>query len=133
MGSTTKISWCDSTFNPWIGCTKISPACANCYAADMMHRWGKDLWGPGKPRQRTSAANWRQPLKWEAEAARTGIRRKVFCGSLCDCLDPEVPIEWLADLLGLIFRTPHLDWLLLTKRPEMWHHEFPKAESEAQS
>jgi protein gp37 len=121
MGAATKISWCDSTFNPWIGCTKISPACANCYAADMMHRWGKDLWGPGKPRQRTSAANWKQPLKWEAEAARTGIRRKVFCGSLCDWLDPEIPIEWLADLLDLIRQTPHLDWLLLTKRPEQWH------------
>lgn len=72
MGAETKISWCDSTFNPWIGCTKVSPACANCYAEALMHRWGKGLWGPGKPRQRTSAACWRQPLKWEAEAARTG-------------------------------------------------------------
>lgn len=124
MGSTTKISWCDSTFNPWIGCTKVSPGCANCYAEAMMHRWGKDIWGPGKPRQRTSAANWKQPLKWEAEAARTGIRRKVFCGSLCDWLDPEIPIEWLADLLDLIRRTPHLDWLLLTKRPELYQNRL---------
>lgn len=120
MGKTTEISWCDSTFNPWIGCTKVSPACTNCYAETLMHRWGKDLWGKGQPRQRTSAANWKQPLAWEKQAAATGIRRKVFCGSLCDWLDAEVPIEWLADLLDLIRQTPNLDWLLLTKRPELW-------------
>lgn len=120
MGKTTEISWCDSTFNPWIGCTKVSTGCAHCYAETLMHRWGKDLWGAGKPRQRTSAANWRNPLAWEKQAAATGVRRKVFCGSLCDWLDPEAPIEWLADLLAIIRRTPHLDWLLLTKRPDLW-------------
>ena len=33
MAENTKIEWCDHTFNPWIGCTKVSPACDNCYAA----------------------------------------------------------------------------------------------------
>ena len=122
MGEETKIAWCDSTFNPWIGCTKVSPACANCYAETLMDtRWNRVKWGKGQPRQRTSSANWKQPLAWEKQAAHTGIRRTVFCGSLCDWLDEEVPVEWLADLLDLIRQTPNLDWLLLTKRPELWH------------
>ncbi len=46
------------------------------------------------------------------------IRPRVFCASMADWLDDEVPIAWLADLLQLIHQTPNLDWLLLTKRPE---------------
>lgn len=45
-------------------------------------------------------------------------RPRVFCASLADWLDTEVPIEWLAELMDLIRQTPNLDWLLLTKRPE---------------
>jgi protein gp37 len=51
-------------------------------------------------------------------------RARVFCASLADWLDDEVPIEWLADLLKLIFETPNLDWLLLTKRPENWRERI---------
>lgn len=83
-------------------------------------RMGRAKWGPGQPRQRTSAAYWREPLKWDREAAAAGVRPRVFCASLADWLDDEVPIAWLADLLDLIRRTPNLDWLLLTKRPENW-------------
>jgi protein gp37 len=144
------IEWTDHTFNPWIGCTKVSPGCANCYAETLMDtRMGRVRWGKGNPRQRTSAAYWRQPLTWNSQAAlfmqcRAGCRwqakhvdqegfcpvcgdpesssarPRVFCASLADWLDDEVPIEWLADLLDLIRRTPNLDWLLLTKRPQNW-------------
>jgi len=89
----------------------------------MDTRLGKVNWGPGQPRARTSANNWPQPRKWDRQAAHpTGDapRPRVFCASLADWLDPEVPIDWLADLLELIRRTPNLDWLLLTKRPEQW-------------
>ena len=126
----SKIEWCDHTFNPWIGCTKVSPGCANCYAEARDQRFaGGAHWGPGAPRQLTGPANWKQPLKWD-EAARqrdlvsyglAGVkytRPRVFCASLADWLDDEVPIEWLASLLSLIKETPNLDWLLLTKRPE---------------
>lgn len=132
----SKIEWCDHTFNPWEGCTKVSPGCANCYAEARNKRWaGGANWGKGAPRRRTSEANWRQPLKWDREAEKaylsaahsTGagerikfIRPRVFCASLADWLDDEVPIEWLAELLALIKDTPYLDWLLLTKRPENW-------------
>lgn len=136
MGA-TNIQWCDFTFNGWEGCSKVSPGCKNCYAETRNHRFGGNNWGSGKPRRRTSAANWWQPLKWNQQAAMAAgsyqsnplqarfdnqapRRPRVFCASLADWLDDEVPIEWLADLLKLIHDTPNLDWLLLTKRVELW-------------
>lgn len=158
MGANTKIQWCDHTFNPWIGCTKVSPACEHCYAAeqDKFRRWTQEGFGKGKPRRRTNLANWKLPLKWnnqsqavanlecdvcgatgeglnadgfchQCELKGSPIRPSVFCGSLCDWLDDEVPIEWLADLLGVIYATPNLDWLLLTKRPENWSNRICEA------
>lgn len=117
MSENTAIEWADHTFNPWIGCTKISPACDHCYA----ERWdsrlhGGEHWGAGAPRRRTSASNWAQPLKWNRQAAANGTRYRVFCASLADVFDNEVPVQWRLDLLDLIRMTPHLDWLLLTKR-----------------
>ena len=120
MGAETKIEWADFTFNPWIGCTKVSPGCLNCYAdtQDKHRKWTPEGWGKGKPRRRTSAANWKLPLKWNRGAKQE--RPRVFCASLADWLDYEIPISWLVDLLKLIHDTPGLDWLLLTKRPENW-------------
>lgn len=117
MGIETGISWAKSTFNPWIGCTKVSPACDHCYAeARMDSRLHVVNWGPKQPRKRTSAANWRQPLAWNKQAAATGEFWPVFCSSLADVFDNEVDPQWRADLFALIAKTPHLTWLLLTKR-----------------
>jgi protein gp37 len=68
MAENSKIEWCDHTFNPWEGCTKVSPGCANCYAEARNKRWGNDNWGKGKPRRRQSEATWKQPLKWNRTA-----------------------------------------------------------------
>lgn len=121
MSERTNIEWCDSTFNPWIGCTRVSPACDDCYAArSTPARTLGVAWGPGEPRRRTSAANWDLPEKWQRQAAafhaQHGRRRRVFCASLADVFDNEVPPVWRADLFALIKATPDLDWLLLTKR-----------------
>jgi len=114
----SKITWTDNTFNPWIGCTQVSPACDNCYAMVMMdQRYSRVKWGPGNPRQRTTPANWRKPLAWNWRAAALGIRPRIFCASLADVFDSEVPDKWRGDLWNLIDETPNLDWLLLTKRP----------------
>jgi len=79
MAENTKIEWADHTFNPWMGCTKVSTGCKHCYAENQMdHRWNKVQWGPGKPRVRTSEAMWKKPLQWNAEAAKTGARPRVF-------------------------------------------------------
>lgn len=113
----SKIEWTEHTFNPWMGCTKVSPACDNCYAEKLVTgRMGKDVWGAGKPRALTSISNWNQPLKWNREAEKAGKRARVFCASLADVFDNEVPQEWRHRLYDLILATPHLDWLLLTKR-----------------
>jgi len=117
VAETTGISWTDSTFNPWIGCTKVSPACDNCYAEAMMgHRYGRVNWGPGEDRARTGSANWSQPLAWNRKAAATGTRPFVFCASLADVFDNEVDPYWRRDLFALIEATPNLSWLLVTKR-----------------
>lgn len=156
MAANSKIEWCDHTFNPWTGCTKVSPGCANCYAESWAKRSGLVTWGKGNPRRRTSAANWKELLKWNKQAkdfiecsacgyrglpdvsngplmALTGCpscdategnlrpaRPRIFCASLADWLDDEVPVEWLSDLIYLICKCNHLDWLLLTKRPQLW-------------
>jgi len=117
MGAVTEIGWTDHTFNPWVGCTKVSPACDNCYAEGWAKRTGQGSLWQGE-RRRTSASNWRQPLKWDRDAKAAGARRRVFCASLADVFDNQVPEEWRQELVGLIAMTPNLDWLLLTKRPQ---------------
>jgi protein gp37 len=132
MAENTAIEWADSTFNPWIGCTRVGPGCDHCYAEQMMG--GKDeakvegegrrlrrvTWGAD--RSRTGVDTWRNPLKWERAAAaffaEHGRRRRVFCASLADVFDnhPSILPAWRADLARLILATPSLDWLLLTKR-----------------
>lgn len=118
MGEQTAISWCDHTFNAWVGCTKVSAACDHCYAESWAKRTGQGgLWEGA--RRRTSEANWRLPLKWNRKAAELGGRRpRVFCSSLADVFDNQVPDIWRSDLWQLIEDTPNLDWLLLTKRPQ---------------
>lgn len=117
MGEQTKIEWCDHTFNPWIGCTRVSPACDFCYAAELMDvRYGRVRWGAGEDRDRTAESNWKQPLAWNRKAEREGVRRFVFSASLADVFDNEVDERWRHDLFALIEQTPSLVWLLLTKR-----------------
>ena len=75
MGENSKIEWTDHTFNPWIGCQKVSPGCDHCYAEAMMdHRYGRVQWGPHGERKRTSEANWRKPSLWAKAARGTGKR-----------------------------------------------------------
>lgn len=144
MAERSNIEWCDATFNPWIGCTKVSPACDHCYAErDFDLRRHVVQWGAGQARKRTGDDNWKKPGKWNAkpfyECEVCGLRtdnpmraqckgphrsqhmwkparRRVFCASLADVFDNEVPAEWRAELFALIAATPNLDWLLLTKR-----------------
>lgn len=119
MAENSKIEWTDHTFNPWIGCQKVSPGCDHCYAEALMDtRYHKVQWGPHGERKRTSAANWKLPLRWAKAARGNGKRPRVFCASLADWLDNQVPQQWRVDLAKLIVATPELDWLLLTKRIE---------------
>lgn len=115
MVENSKIEWTDHTFSPWIGCTKVSPACNSCYAEALVN--GR-LKGDFSQRRRTAPSTWAQPRRWNARCEREGKRERVFCASLADVFDNQVPGEWREDLWALIHDTPHLDWLLLTKRPQ---------------
>lgn len=99
-----------------------------------MRRWGKDLWGPSKPRRVTSKAYWRHPLAWDRAAAVAGRPALVFCGSLCDVFEDRPDLaEPRARLWDLMERTPNLIWMLLTKRIEnaglMWPARAPWVET----
>lgn len=143
MSEDTKIEWCDYTFNPWIGCTKVSPGCANCYAEsqDKFRSWTPDGWGKGKPRKRTSMANWKKPLKWNREAesfhecSLCGWRGNPYhenfgccgnpdCSALPSELDRARPRVFCASLADVFDSEAPYDWRydlfeLIDETPEL--------------
>jgi protein gp37 len=155
MAENTKIQWTDATFNPWRGCTKVSPGCAHCYAEALSKRNPSVLgeWGPQGKRVIASEQAWRDVLAWnrkagsgecpdckggrEPETHESGYgyaicqtcrgsgnigphRRRVFCASLADVFEDRPELDAPRQrLFDLILQTPNLDWLLLTKRPEV--------------
>lgn len=118
MGENTKIEWCDSSINFWLGCTKVSDACQNCYAEALAKRFGTVEWGHGQPRVRTKSAV-ATAFKLDRKARRLGRRLKVFCNSMSDFFDAEVDDAWRDEAMAVMALTPHLDWLVLTKRPKV--------------
>jgi protein gp37 len=128
MAKTTGISWTDHTFNPWIGCTKVSPGCDHCYAEEITKKDGEAFWGPDAQRFFTKDEYWSKSLDWNREAREAGQRRQVFCMSMGDWAegrpDQKRPRERLWQLIP---RTPWLDWLLLTKRPQSIRALYPAA------
>ncbi len=130
MGENSAIEWTDHTFNPWWGCSHAgSPGCDNCYAKDQAERFGFDCWGRGKARRLLSEKNWEEPYRWNRAVHRgeweKGKRTIVFCGSMCDYLDPEAPEHLRTKLFEVIETTPYLFWMLLTKRPERMREYLP--------
>lgn len=130
MGENTKISWAHHSFNGWMGCIEYSAGCENCYARELVTgRMGKpELWGPAKTstRQVTTQQNWNGPLKWERAAIANGERYRVFAFSLADWAENHpIAHQVRPRLWSLIKLTPHLDWLLLTKRAELMAEYLP--------
>lgn len=120
MSEKTGIAWTDHTFNPWWGCTKVSDACDFCYAERDSKRYGFDLWGSRADRRFFGDKHWAEPLKWQRKAAADGVRRRVFCASMADIFEDRRDLDdSRARLWTLVAATPHLDWLLLSKRPEL--------------
>lgn len=126
MGKETGIQWTDATFNPWWGCTKVSAGCDHCYADTLATRYGHSIWGPDAARRFFGDKHWAEPLKWNRDAEQTGVRRRVFCGSMCDWAEGRPDQAEARDrLFALIEATPWLDWQLLTKRPGAIRHLVP--------
>ena len=127
MGKDSRIEWTHHTFNPWWGCVKVSAACDHCYAEAWAKRLGEQVWGAKSERRFFSDSHWKEPLKWNREAAEQNSRRRVFCASMADVFEnrPDLVAPRLR-LLKLIEETPHLDWLLLTKRIHLVRKQLPK-------
>lgn len=123
MGEVTGIAWTHHTWSPWLGCARVSPGCEHCYAETLAKRfpqvhgeWGVEA--AGGTRVVASAQSWREVLRWNERAAKDGVRRRIF-PSMCDPFDTHPTAEMARPWLwALIEATPHLDWLLLTKRVE---------------
>lgn len=121
MGKVTGIEYVDHTQNFWYGCSKVSAGCKNCYAEREMERFGMDF-----DKVQRSKTTFNDPLKWKEPG-------RVLCCSWGDFFHENVPHEWLDDAWEIIRKTPHLTYLLLTKRadeiqnclPDDWNEGYP--------
>jgi len=121
MGEISKIAWCDSSWNPWVGCTKVSLACENCYMFRDQKRFGKD---PTEIR-RTKNKTFLAPAGWNPG--------RVFVCSWSDYFHQDVPESWRKDAMDVMWENPQHTYLILTKRPENisemfeyeWFEDFP--------
>ncbi len=126
MSETTEISWTDATFNPWAGCTKVSPACDNCYAEKQTKHRGFVEWGKDAIRRRTSEPYWNQLEKWNRAAQSEARNRRVFIGSWCDIMEENLQLTPIrADLFPRLESLRYIDQLLLTKRPQNFRRFLP--------
>ena len=118
MGQTTIISWTQQTWNPWRGCTKISPGCKNCYMFTAQRRYGRD------PHVIVRTKTWNDPVRWQRRALREGKREFVFTCSWSDWFH-ELADGWRDQAWDIIRRCPNLIFQILTKRPERIADHLP--------
>ncbi len=106
MGYRTRIEWADSSWNPWLGCTKVSPGCRNCYAERIEERFGRDF----SVVRRASQTTFNSPLRWKKP-------RMVFTCSMSDFFHEDAD-PWRPEAWEIIRKTPWHTYQILTKRPE---------------
>ncbi len=112
MSETTAIAWTEKTWNPWHGCTKVSPGCAHCYMFRDKTRYGQD---PSVVVRSKSTFN--APLRWKEPAL-------VFTCSWSDWFHEDAD-AWRDEAWAIIRQTPHLTYQVLTKRPERIREHLP--------
>jgi protein gp37 len=135
MAENSKIEWTHHTVNFWWGCTKVSPACVNCYAERTDARFNGQLashWGPDAPRLIRIEAAIKEALRYERRAAKEGRRFRVFTNSMSDFFEDRSDLDKARRVaLDTMRQTPHLDWIILTKRPEMVMEMLQRARHDA--
>lgn len=115
MGERTGIQWTDATWNPWMGCLKVSPGCKQCYMYRDMERYGRD------PRVVTrSKTTFNNPLKWHSKPEGT----RIFTCSWSDWFIDQAD-EWRDEAWDVIRQTPQFVYQILTKRPENIRDRLP--------
>lgn len=118
MAEKTNIAWTNRTWNPWRGCTKISPGCKNCYMFTQQARYGQD------PSIVQRTKTWGAPIKWQKEAEAAGIQELVFTCSWSDWFHVDSD-PWRADAWKVIKDCPNLIFQVLTKRSERIVQNLP--------
>lgn len=111
MAEVTQIAWTERTWNPWRGCTKVSPGCKRCYMFAAQERFGNN------PREVVRTKTWADPPKWEKHAASTGRFEMVFTCSWSDWFHADADL-WRPEAWAVVRRCPHLQFQILTKRSE---------------
>jgi protein gp37 len=116
MSEHSKIEWTDATWNPLRGCTKISPGCKHCYAETFAERFrgvkghpyeqGFDL--------RLVPEKLPEPFHWSGP-------RTVFVNSMSDLFQPEVPDDYIEDVVRVMVEANWHTYQVLTKRSERLH------------
>ncbi len=105
MAKTSAIEWTDATWNPWMGCAKVSAGCKNCYMFRDQKRFGHD-----PTVLRKSKTTLFDPLRWKEP-------RTIFVCSWSDFFWDQVPVFWRAEAWDVMLGCPQHTFLLLTKRP----------------
>lgn len=117
MSEKTGISWCDSTWNPLRGCSKVSAGCKNCYAEGVAARFS----GPGLPYEGTIRdGRWNGEIRFVPEKLSEPLRwkrpRRIFVNSMSDLFHDGVPFEFIAAVFGVMAACPQHTFQVLTKR-----------------
>lgn len=113
MGSASKIEWTDATWNPILGCQKVSPGCKHCYAEALSERFRGV---PGHPFERgfdfrLVPGKLADPLKWSKP-------RRIFTCSMSDLFHENVPLEYLLRVFKVMQEADWHTFQILTKRSE---------------
>ena len=134
MAQSSKIEWTGATWNPVVGCRKVSPGCAHCYAERMANRlaaMGRAAVRRGDNPGRTAHydsvidthGRWNgsvflnedavsDPLSWK-------LPRTIFVNSMSDLFHEDVPLDFIRRVFEVMARCPHHTFQVLTKRPHI--------------
>jgi protein gp37 len=125
MADHSAIEWCDSSWNPTVGCSIVSPGCTNCYAMKVAHslerRFGSKKYG-GLTKVVNGNAVWTgevrldedallQPLKWKRG-------RRIFVNSMSDVFHESLPDDAIDKIFAVMALCPQHKFQVLTKRAE---------------
>lgn len=109
MGAKTKITWTDASWNPAVGCTKVSPGCDHCYADSIATRFAGTGGYPNGFNLTLKPEKLDQPLRWKEG-------RMIFVDSMSDLFHEGVPDEFIAKVFAVMTVAQRHTFQILTKR-----------------
>ncbi|MGB0890697.1 MAG: DUF5131 family protein, partial [Solirubrobacterales bacterium] len=117
--------WTDATWNPVVGCSKVSPGCDNCYAIGQAERIVR-MGGKGGTKYEGTvepgSGEWTGTVKCVPEALDQPLRwkkpRLIFVNSMSDLFHPDVPLDFICEVWSVMANAPQHVFQILTKRPQ---------------